>query len=58
MIVGEKDPVTPFDHQKLLFDKLPGRKELHIIKNAFHSFRNNDELIEIKNIFLNWIKTL
>lgn len=58
LIVGEKDPVTPHEHQKVLFDKLPGKKELHIIKGASHSFRNKNELDEIKNIFLNWIKNL
>lgn len=58
MIVGDKDKSTPPEHQKILFDKLPGKKELHIIKNAPHTFTNPEHLQEIKQIFINWIKTL
>lgn len=55
MIVGEKDETVPLKHQKLLFDKLPGRKELHTIKGAPHTFRERYHLNEIKDIFSNWI---
>lgn len=58
LIVGEKDAMTPLRHQKLLYDKLPGRKELHIIKGAQHTFRQEDELKEVKEIFLKWIESL
>ena len=34
MIVGEYDDSTPPEHQKILFDKLPGKKELHIIRGG------------------------
>lgn len=56
MIVGELDDVTPARHQKILFDKLPGKKEFHIIKGAEHSFREKEHLEEIKEIFLKWIE--
>lgn len=56
LIVGELDKGTPFRHQKILFDKLPGKKELHIIKNAPHTFRDSEHLVEIKAIFDKWIK--
>lgn len=58
IIVGENDNSTPVEHQQLLFEAIPGdKKELHIIKNAPHTFREPEHLAEIKNIFKNWIKT-
>ena len=56
MIVGEHDTSTPAEHQKILFEKLLGKKELHIIKNAPHTFRAPEHLVEIKEIFDKWIK--
>lgn len=56
-IAGDKDDSTPPEHQKILFDKLPGKKELHIIKNAPHTFRDPAHLAEIKEIFDKWIKS-
>ncbi|KKU48659.1 MAG: hypothetical protein UX68_C0010G0034 [Parcubacteria group bacterium GW2011_GWA2_46_9] len=55
LIVGENDDGTPPEHQQILYEKLPGRKELHIIKGAPHTFREKDHLAEIKKIFLRWI---
>jgi pimeloyl-ACP methyl ester carboxylesterase len=57
LIVGEKDESTPPEHQKILFDKLPGKKEMHIITGAPHTFRDPGHLQEIKNIFDKWIKS-
>ncbi len=56
LIVGDKDKSTPPEHQKMLFDKLSGKKELHVIKGALHTFRELKHLEEIKTIFDNWIK--
>jgi len=58
LIVGEKDNTTPFEHQKILFDKLPGKKELHIINGAEHTFKEKKHLAEIKKIFLDWVGRL
>lgn len=58
LIVGEKDSSTPLQHQKILYDALPGRKELCVIKNAPHTFREKKHLNEIKHILDNWIKSL
>lgn len=55
LIVGDQDDSTPYAHQKLLYDKLFGKKEIHIIKGAPHSFREPHHLAEIKQIFLHWI---
>lgn len=59
MMVGELDDTTPIVHQKILFDLLPTkRKEMHIIKGAEHTFKKPEHLIEIGNIFYNWIKKI
>jgi len=58
LVVGENDTSTPIAHQQILFDKLPGRKEIHIIKGAEHSFYEPNEQIELKQIVKDWIATL
>lgn len=58
LIVGEFDASTLPQHQQLLFDALPGPKEMHIIKGAEHTFRDKEHLNEIKSIISNWIKKL
>lgn len=55
LIVGGEDKGTPAKHQKMLFDKLIGKKELHIIKGAEHTFREQKHLDEIKQVFIAWI---
>ena len=58
LIVGSKDKSTPEDTQKLLYEALPTKhKELHIIKNAPHSFYNPFHLSEVKKIIINWINS-
>jgi len=34
------------------------KKELHVIKSAPHTFKDQEHLEEIKKIFLNWIKSI
>ncbi len=58
LIVGENDTSTPTEHQKILYDVLPGKKELHVIKGAPHTFRDSAHLAEIKKIFNQWIVKL
>lgn len=55
LIVGENDSATPPEHVRILFEALPGQKEYHVIKNAPHTFRDKEHLMEIKNLFLKWI---
>ena len=55
LITGENDTATPPDHVRILFEALPGPKEFHVIKNAPHTFRDEQHLEEIKNILLSWI---
>jgi pimeloyl-ACP methyl ester carboxylesterase len=56
MIVGEDDTSTPPKHQKILFDAIQGEKEMHVIKGAPHTFVDKEHLVEIRKIFLDWIK--
>ena len=58
IIVWEKDDVTPPMHQEILYKELPWEKELHIIKWAEHTFRNENELTEIYNIMYKWIQNI
>lgn len=58
IIVGEKDVLTPVEHQKIFYEKISGEKELHIIKNAPHSFREETYLQQIKNIIKSWIDSV
>lgn len=58
LLAGELDFSTPPEHQKILFDKLPGEKEFHIVKNAPHTFREKEHLNEVYNILNKWIKSI
>jgi pimeloyl-ACP methyl ester carboxylesterase len=58
MIVGDKDQSTPLKHQRILYDKISGKKELHEIRGASHTFRERKHVNELKTIFLGWIKSL
>ncbi|MFA6306852.1 MAG: alpha/beta hydrolase [Patescibacteria group bacterium] len=58
LIVGDKDETTPLNQQKLLYEKLPGRRELNIIKDACHAFKDKKYLEEIYQIMDKWIKNL
>jgi len=56
LIVGDLDDTTPPEHQKILYDKLLGKKEFYIIKDAKHTFKEPEHLAEIKKIFSSWIE--
>lgn len=59
LVVGEDDSSTPPDHVRLLYDAIPGeQKEMHIIRNAPHTFRAPSHLEEIKRLLARWIGTL
>jgi len=58
VVVGENDTSCPVDQQKIFFEKLPGQKELHIIKGSQHTFTKPEHLKEVKQIFDQWIKKL
>lgn len=61
LIVGDQDDGTPYEHQKLLYDVLPGKKELHLIKEADHNFKGKNyqvNLDELRRIMSSWIETV
>ncbi|MFH1510887.1 MAG: alpha/beta hydrolase [Candidatus Woesearchaeota archaeon] len=58
IIVGEFDDSTPPEHQKILYDILPGKKEMHIIKGARHTFKEKRHLAELKVISCGWIQRI
>lgn len=58
MIVGDMDKSSPIKHQQILFDQLIGKKELYIIKDASHDFKEPQHLEEIYQIFDNRIKKI
>jgi len=56
LIVGDQDESTPVQHQQILYDKLPGKKEIHIIKGAPHTFREPHHLQQVCELFDEWIE--
>ncbi len=58
LIVGELDHCTYPRHQQILFDALPGRKGIYMIKNAPHTFRDPEHLAEIYQILDKWLKVI
>lgn len=58
LLVGEQDTTCPVFRQQILFDSLICPKELHIIKGAPHTFRDENHLREIYSIINTWLKTL
>lgn len=56
-IVGEKDTSIPPEHVQMLFDAIAGPKEMHVIPNAPHTFRDVEHLNKVKEILRQWIQT-
>ena len=57
-IVGENDKACTSGNQHLLYDLIPGPKEIHIIPGAPHTFKESAHLAQSKVIFENWLKKL
>jgi pimeloyl-ACP methyl ester carboxylesterase len=58
MLVGSKDDLFPVEQQQILFDALPGPKELHVILGAPHSFREEEHIAETERILDTWLTKL
>ena len=58
LMVGEKDDVHPIWHQQIFYEALPGRKELHVIPGAPHTFKEAEHLFRTKVIIDKWLKSL
>ncbi len=55
LVVGSMDEATPPSHNQILFDKLPGKKEMHIIEGAVHTFDKASERDELKETVRRWL---
>ncbi len=55
LIVGDLDDSTLPEQQQTLFAHLPGKKEIHIIEGAPHTFKEVQHIEEIKSIFKDWV---
>lgn len=58
LIVGEKDVPTPIAHQQLLFERLPGPKELHIVRGSPHVFYKPQWYGEVQRVIEDWLRRL
>jgi pimeloyl-ACP methyl ester carboxylesterase len=58
LVAGSEDTATPPKHQQILFDKLPGKKELHSIEGASHTFGREHERQELKQIVKVWLQKI
>ncbi len=59
LMVGDSDTSTPLEHQQMLYDVLPGDKEIHIFKGCDHNFREPALEENIKKLYLlmsSWIE--
>ncbi len=54
LVVGEKDITTPPEHQKILYDALPGEKKFVIIKGASHTSISLRHLLKLRRVLDEW----
>jgi len=55
LVVGSDDTATPPEHQRLLFDTLPGEKEFHVIKGMKHTPHEEAHLKALDRYLDNWL---
>ncbi len=58
LMVGDRDEITKKEQLEELFKKLPGEKQLHIIKGADHVFDKENEFSQISSIIHNFLKKI
>ncbi len=59
IIVGDQDTSCPPAHQQILFDAIPSQhKELIIVKDAPHTFREEEHLEKLKTSLNTWIEKI
>jgi len=57
-IVGENDWLTPPSSVQKLYEGVSGKKEIHVISGAPHTFREQAHIRQITDIMTVWIRTL
>ena len=55
IVTGDADEVIPMKDQKILFDKIGSKKEIHIVKEGDHNLENYD-FSEVREIVKRWTK--
>ncbi len=58
LIVGSADWGTSPEHHQMLYNKLPGKRDLRIIEGAPHTFREPSHLKQVYEILSDWISDL
>lgn len=58
MVSTENDNESPLEHQEILFQMIPTKKQQKIILGAPHKIKEQIHLDQIKNIFNDWITGL
>lgn len=56
LVVGDNDTSTPLDSVQKFYDKIPSPKLLHVIKNAPHTFRAENDLKELTSTISQFVK--
>lgn len=56
IISGDNDKVIPIEQQRMLFDKLNGKKKIHIVENGDHNLEGWEKSKEMADLIKNWIK--
>ena len=60
LVVGENDGPCPPEHQELFLEMIPEStpKELHIVAGAPHTFKAEEHLEQLKDIFNIWLRKI
>lgn len=58
IIVGSNDLTTPASQQEIFFEKIPNKKELHVIDGAEHVFRDKKHLNMARFFLKEWLSSL
>jgi len=56
LVTGEKDRGASPGHVAILYDELPGPKELHVIPDAPHTFRDPAHIEELRRVVDTWLQ--
>jgi len=58
IVVGDKDTTCPLEHQKMLFEKLGGKKQLEIMVGAEHGSKDPQHQKFMKDALITWMKEI
>lgn len=58
LIAAGKDTQSPLSHQEILYEKIPSPKKIKIIKNAQHTLKKENHLVQIQFSIEKWLEKL